>query len=79
MVITRAIRELITAPRKRSSRGRNGIPSRRCAKARWRRRSPARDEFDAIDRETQAWLEDAVEFGRVSPEPDPETALDFVW
>jgi pyruvate dehydrogenase E1 component alpha subunit len=37
------------------------------------------DEFDAIDRETQAWLEDAVEFGRVSPEPDPETALDFVW
>ena len=36
-------------------------------------------EFDAIDEETRVWLEDAVEFGRSSPEPDPGTALDFVW
>jgi TPP-dependent pyruvate/acetoin dehydrogenase alpha subunit len=36
-------------------------------------------EFDAIDEETRVWLEDAVEFGRTSPEPDPRTALDFVW
>ena len=36
-------------------------------------------DFDAIDKETQAWLEDAVEFGRTSPEPDPETAMNFVW
>jgi TPP-dependent pyruvate/acetoin dehydrogenase alpha subunit len=36
-------------------------------------------EFDAIDEETRVWLEDAVEFGRSSPEPDPRTALDFVW
>ena len=40
---------------------------------------PSADEFDAIDKETQAWLEDAVEFGRTSPEPDPETALNLVW
>jgi len=36
-------------------------------------------QFDDIDVETQRWLQDAVEFGRASPEPDPETALDFVW
>ncbi len=36
-------------------------------------------EFDAIDRETAAWLDDAVEFARSSPEPDPVTLLDFVW
>jgi len=41
--------------------------------------APSADEFDAIDKETQAWLEDAVEFGRTSPEPDPETALNLVW
>lgn len=36
-------------------------------------------EFDAIGEETRIWLEDAVEFSRTSPEPDPGAALDFVW
>lgn len=59
----------------------------------WKKRDPIRmlrqesiegdaataQEFDRIDEETRAWLEDAVEFGRSSPEPDPDTALSFVW
>ncbi len=38
----------------------------------------ARD-FDEVDAETAVWVDDAVEFARSSPEPDPKTALDHVW
>ena len=58
----------------------------------WKQRDPVRllreravsgneslaQQLDDIDVETQRWLQDAVEFGRTSPEPDPATALDFV-
>ena len=59
----------------------------------WKQRDPVRSlreravsgdkslaqQLDDIDVETQRWLQDAVEFGRTSPEPDPRTVLDFVW
>lgn len=34
-------------------------------------------QIKAIEAETQNWLEDAVQFARSSPLPDPKTALDF--
>ncbi len=35
-------------------------------------------DFEQIQSETDAWLEDAVEFARTSPNPDPKSVLDFV-
>ncbi len=35
-------------------------------------------DFEQIQIETDAWLEDAVEFARTSPNPDPKSVLDFV-
>jgi pyruvate dehydrogenase E1 component alpha subunit len=35
-------------------------------------------QFEAIQKETDAWLEDSVQFARTSPEPDPRTVLDHV-
>jgi 2-oxoisovalerate dehydrogenase E1 component len=34
-------------------------------------------QFKAIEKETEDWLEDAVQFARNSPLPDPKTALDY--
>src|SRR5260370_19036214 len=34
-------------------------------------------QFKVIEKETQDWLEDAVEVARNSPLPDPKTALDY--
>jgi TPP-dependent pyruvate/acetoin dehydrogenase alpha subunit len=39
----------------------------------------AGEDLDEIDRETERWIEDAVEFARTSPEPDPGTVQDHVW
>jgi pyruvate dehydrogenase E1 component alpha subunit len=35
-------------------------------------------EFEKIQSETDAWLEDAVQFARTSPNPDPNSVLQFV-
>jgi pyruvate dehydrogenase E1 component alpha subunit len=35
-------------------------------------------QFDEIEKETEAWLEDSVRFARTSPEPDPRTVMDHV-
>ncbi len=35
-------------------------------------------DFEQIQLETDAWLEDAVQFSKSSPNPDPNTVLDFV-
>jgi pyruvate dehydrogenase E1 component alpha subunit len=35
-------------------------------------------EFESIQSETDAWLEDAVQFARTSPNPDPNSVLQFV-
>jgi pyruvate dehydrogenase E1 component alpha subunit len=57
----------------------------------WKRRCPIKQlreqllvsgqameaQFDDIQRETDAWLEDAVQFAKSSPDPDPNTALQF--
>jgi pyruvate dehydrogenase E1 component alpha subunit len=37
------------------------------------------EAFDDIVRETEEWLNDAVEFARNSPEPIAETVMDHVW
>jgi len=37
------------------------------------------DDFEKIAHEVQAWLEDAVEFSRTSPAPDPSTVMDHVF
>lgn len=34
-------------------------------------------DFEQIQAETDAWLEDAVQFSKSSPNPDPNTVLDF--
>jgi len=34
-------------------------------------------DFEQIQLETDAWLEDAVQFSKSSPDPDPSTVLDF--
>ncbi|MBM3774019.1 MAG: thiamine pyrophosphate-dependent dehydrogenase E1 component subunit alpha [Acidobacteria bacterium] len=58
----------------------------------WRKRCPIRilrerartleaageDAFDQIHREVERWLEDAVEFARRSPQPDPASVLEHV-
>jgi pyruvate dehydrogenase E1 component alpha subunit len=58
----------------------------------WKRRCPIKtfrdravasglipaQQFDAIGRSVEQWLEDAVEFGRTSPDPDPHTVLDHI-
>jgi pyruvate dehydrogenase E1 component alpha subunit len=36
------------------------------------------ERFDEIGRHVRQWLEDAVEFGRTSPDPDPGTVLDHI-
>jgi pyruvate dehydrogenase E1 component alpha subunit len=36
-------------------------------------------DLDAIDAEVAASIEDAIAFARQSPEPDPATALDFIY
>lgn len=36
-------------------------------------------DLDAIDAEVAAAIEDAIAFARQSPEPDPATALDFIY
>jgi pyruvate dehydrogenase E1 component alpha subunit len=43
-----------------------------------RSREASERDFEQIQSETDAWLEDAVEFARTSPNPDPESVLDFV-
>jgi TPP-dependent pyruvate/acetoin dehydrogenase alpha subunit len=35
--------------------------------------------FAQAEKEAEAWVEEAVEFARNSPEPDPETFRDHVW
>lgn len=35
-------------------------------------------DFEQIQLETDAWLDDAVQFSKSSPNPDPNTVLDFV-
>ena len=37
------------------------------------------DEANAIEKEVLAELDEAVEFARTSPLPDPETALEGLW
>jgi len=37
----------------------------------------SQQDFDRIQRETDSWLEDAVQFARSSPDPDPSTVLQF--
>ena len=59
----------------------------------WKRRCPiktfrervlasgqaAEEQFDEINRSVERWLEDAVEFARTSPDPDPNSVLDHIW
>ncbi len=59
----------------------------------WKRRCPiktlrervlasgqaAEEQFEGITRIVELWLEDAVEFGRTGPDPDPNTVLDHIW
>jgi pyruvate dehydrogenase E1 component alpha subunit len=35
-------------------------------------------QFDQIQKETDAWVEDSVQFARTSPDPDPGTVLDHI-
>lgn len=58
----------------------------------WKRRDPIKtfreqtvasglipaEQFDEIHRSVDQWIEDAVEFGRTSPDPDPNTVLDHI-
>ena len=41
-------------------------------------REASESDFERIQNETGAWLNDAVEFARTSPDPDPNTVLQFV-
>ena len=36
-------------------------------------------DLDAIDAEVKADLEEAIAFAKASPEPDPATALDYIY
>jgi pyruvate dehydrogenase E1 component alpha subunit len=58
----------------------------------WKRRCPiktfreralasggvAKEQFDEINLSVERWLEDAVEFARTSPDPDPNSVLDHI-
>jgi TPP-dependent pyruvate/acetoin dehydrogenase alpha subunit len=58
----------------------------------WKRRCPiktfraralasglvAEKDFEKINRSVEEWLEDAVEFARTSPDPDPNSVLDYI-
>jgi pyruvate dehydrogenase E1 component alpha subunit len=58
----------------------------------WKRRCPiktfrertlasggvAKEQFDEINLNVERWLEDAVEFARASPDPDPNSVLDHI-
>ena len=39
----------------------------------------AEPELDAIDAEVTAEIEEAVAFAKASPEPDPATAMDYIY
>jgi TPP-dependent pyruvate/acetoin dehydrogenase alpha subunit len=39
----------------------------------------SQDELDAIDEEIRQEIADAVRFARASPEPDPATAMDYIY
>jgi pyruvate dehydrogenase E1 component alpha subunit len=40
-------------------------------------REASEGDFEQIQRETDAWLEEAVQFARTSPNPDPNSVLQF--
>jgi pyruvate dehydrogenase E1 component alpha subunit len=40
-------------------------------------REASESDFERIQKETDAWLDDAVDFARTSPDPDPNTVLHF--
>jgi 2-oxoisovalerate dehydrogenase E1 component len=58
----------------------------------WKRRCPIKtfrdralasgqatsEQFEEIDRGVEQWLDDAVEFARTGPDPDPNTVLDHI-
>jgi pyruvate dehydrogenase E1 component alpha subunit len=57
---------------------------RRCPLKRFRERVlasglAAEEQFEEIDRGVERWLEDAVEFARTGPDPDPNSVLDYIF
>ncbi len=43
------------------------------------RKVAKKDELEAIDKEIKQEMKDAVTFAKESPEPDPETAMDYIY
>ena len=71
MVATAAAEEMAVLERARSHRGTFRLADRG-------RTCRGEDDLDAIEAQVKSTVDDAIDFARSSPFPDPGTAADFI-